>query len=344
MIKSIGLQNFRRFDGLFLTLPYNLVILVGDNAVGKTTILESIYFCSTTKSHRTNDYKELIKTGMPFAHIKLQTYEKCYDVVISEQGKKMRINQDQIEKLSDFVGDLKAILFSPNDLLLVTGEKSLRRNFFDLEMALFNKKYLKSMGEFRKLLKKRNEILKAEKVDDILLETVTDQMIEREIFIMEYREKYIELLNSYLQNPLSKIEDSEIIKIVYNKSIQGDIKAFYKGRLAYDKMTKMTNNGVHRDDFVFYMNDSEAKTFCSQGQIRSIAISLKIALSRLIQEQTKSQIVLLLDDVFSELDINRQKRLVSFLLNEPQTFITTTSLAGIPKELLNKSHVINLKE
>lgn len=344
MIKSIGLQNFRRFDALFLTVPYNLVILVGNNAVGKTTILESIYFCSTSKSHRTNDFKELIKTGANYSHIKIETFEKCYDIVLSSEGKKMRINQNNVDRISDFIGDLKCILFSPNDLLLITGEKAPRRNFFDLEMSLLNKNYLKWTSEFRKLLKKRNDILKEETIDDILLDTVTNQMIEREVLIMEYREKFINLLNTYLDSPMSKISGNEKIIIKYQKSINSDPKAFYKSKLEYDKRTKMTNYGPHRDDFVFYMNDEEASVYCSQGQIRSIAISLKIALSKLIQETTRRPIVLLLDDVFSELDTDRQKKLVAFLLEEPQTFITTTSLTGIPRELLNKSHIVHLKE
>ncbi len=344
MIKNIGLRNFRKFSSYVLDVPYNLNIIVGNNAIGKTTILEAIYFCSTTKTERTNDFKEMIKSGEPFAQIRLETNQKYYDIVLSEKGKKLRINQNNIVKLSEFIGDLKTVLFTPSDLMLITGEKASRRNFFDLEIALLNKTYLLKLNEFKKLLKKRNEVLKSEIIDDNLLRVVTEEMIEREEYIIECRENFIKELNEYLKLPIAKIADGEDIVLTYEKSLKGDLTKFYQSKLSLDKISHITNYGVHRDDYLFYLNGSLAKSFCSQGQIRSIAISLKIALAKLIQAKTHSEVILLLDDVFSELDLTRQKRLVSFLLNEPQSFITTTDLSGLPKELIGKAHVIHLKE
>lgn len=344
MILNIGLKNIRKFDSYVIDVGYNLNIIIGNNAIGKTTLLEAIYFCSTTKSERTNDYRELIKTGEHFGQIRIQTNQKYYDVILSEKGKKLRLNQNNVDKLSAFIGDLKTVLFTPSDLMLITGEKALRRNFFDLQLSLIDKQYLNQLNEFKKLLKKRNEILKSDNVDDTLLEVITAQMVEREEYIMATRSAFITKLNQFLQIEETKFKSGEEVSISYEKSIKEDLLSFYKAKLSFDKLTRMTNYGIHRDDYLFFMNDKLAKSYCSQGQLRSIAIALKIALAKLIQENSKSEVIVLLDDVFSELDITRQKRLVAFLKDKPQSFITTTSLQGIPTELLSQAHVIELKE
>lgn len=343
MIKKISLQNFRKYKNISIDTPYNLIILVGPNASGKTTIIESIYLCSTSKSFRSQDYKEMILDDSPFSKISISA-DKKFEIILSEKGKKTSINRIEMKKISDFIGHLRTVLFAPNDLQLIYGEKSLRRNFFDLEISLMDKNYLKNINEYKKLVKKRNELLKSQDIDDVLLSVITDEMILRESEIMVAREKFIKLLNYQLEKLDSRIGINESIRLSYAKSISGDLKKFYESKLQYDKITKMTNYGVHRDDYIFYTNDKISKIYCSQGQVRSAVIALKIALFNLIKDITKTTPILLLDDVFSELDLDRQKCLVSFLLNEPQTFITTTNLNGIPKEILNKSHIINLKE
>lgn len=344
MIKKIRLSNFRRYQNIEINTPYNLIIFTGSNACGKTTILESLFLCSTSKSHRTNNHEEMIRENEQFAKVFIETDDKKYDIILSHLGKKMSINNVEIKKISEFIGNLKTVLFSPYDLNLITGEKSLKRNFFDLEISLLNKNYLKNINEYKKLLKQRNEILKQNNIDDILLKVVTKEMISREEFIIKTREKFIDLLNENLNKLDNKIGLNESIRIEYVKSVSGNLEEFYNSKLNYDKLTKITNHGTHRDDYIFYLNDKPVKVYCSQGQIRSCAISLKIALFNLIKNLTKKTPILLLDDVFSELDLYRQEKLVSFLINEPQTFITTTNLNGLPNELLNKAHIINLKE
>lgn len=344
MINKIKLSNFRKYSFIELNVGYNLVILIGPNACGKTSILESIFLCSTSKSHRTNNYLEMIKENEKFSKIDLESDDLKINVILSEHGKKTSINKVEIKKISEFIGNLKTVLFSPSDLNLVIGEKILRRNFFDLEISLLDKQYLNLINEYKKILKNRNEILKNNVIDEVLLNVITTQLIDRAKNIIKIREKFINDLNNELKLLDSKLSSNELFKIIYNKSINTDIFEFYKNKLNYDKVTKMTNYGPHRDDYIFYMNDKLIKNYCSQGQIRSFAIMLKIALFNLILKKTNKSPILLLDDVFSELDLNRQENLVSFLIDKPQTFITTTNLEGIPSKLLNKSHIINLKE
>ena len=345
MINSITLKNIRLYDNSTLNINNNLVILVGPNASGKTTILESIYLISKTKSHRTNYILNIIKKDSEFGIIEINNNSKKYKMIISKDGKQLLINNVLYKKNSDFIGNLKSIIFSPNDLNLVYGNKNNRRQFLNTEISIINKNYIYEINKYNKILKERNEILKSyDNNKKIILNVITEELIESGKIIYNFRNNFINELNVYL-NKIHYELYGENLYIKYNPSIKLDMfENIYKEKLEYDILTKSTSRGIHRDDFIFYINDNEASIYSSQGQIRSIVLSLKIALFHYMKKLFNNEIILLLDDVFSELDNQRIKSLVNYLINENQTFITTTSIDLIPSVLKNKAQIIYIKK
>lgn len=344
MINKIHLKNIRIYDDITLNINNNLVILVGPNACGKTTILESIYLISKTKSHKTNNIEDIIKENNDFGVIEINDNKK-YKMVISLSGKQLLINNVIYKKISDFIGNIKAIMFSPFDLNLVYGTKSERRQFLNTELSIINKNYIYEISKYNKILKERNEILKNyNEKNKTILDVITLELIETGKKIYKYREDFINNIN----NNIKKIHNDlygENLYIKYVPSVKyEDFDTIYKERLEYDIFTKSTSKGIHRDDFMFIINDNNAISYSSQGQVRSIVLSLKISLFYYMRELFGNNIILLLDDVFSELDNDRILSLVKFLINENQTFITTTSIDLIPNALKNKAQIIYLKK
>ena len=344
MINNIHLKNIRLYEDTTLNINNNLVILVGPNACGKTTILESIYLISKAKSHRTNNIENIIKDNEDFGIIEINENKK-YKMIISKGGKQLLINNVLYKKISDFIGNIKAIMFSPSDLNLVYGSKADRRQFLNTELSIINKKYIYEINKYNKILKERNEILKNYNNDkNVILNVITDELIECGKIIYKYREDFINNLNKYIRkihNDLYK----EDLYLKYVPSIKyDDFDKVYKEKLDYDILTKSTSRGIHRDDFLFVINNNNAISYSSQGQVRSIVLSLKISLLYYMRELFGNNICLLLDDVFSELDNDRVLSLVKFLINENQTFITTTSIDLIPNALKVKAQIIYIEK
>ena len=340
MIKRIELNNFRLFDSKLIETNNSLVILSGKNATGKTSLLESIYLASTTKSHRTTEIDSLIKEGKEYASCTITT-DKKYKITITNKGKTLFVNNKQYIKSSDFIGNLKAVMFSPYDLELVNGSKGYRRRFLDLEISLSDKVYLSSITAYKKLLKERNELLKSSnKLDMIMLDILTKQLIEEIKIILTKRLEFISKINEELEI-ITKEINVEKIKLEYIKTYSDDIYASFKNKEKYDIVSKTTNIGSHRDDFVIKINDKDAYEYASEGQIRTITIAIKLAIKKIVEKNGENPI-LLLDDVFAALDQTRILSLVKYLKNSKQTFITTTSILDIPDELLSNALVIRM--
>ena len=340
MIKRIELTNFRLFDSKLIDTNNPLVILSGKNATGKTSILESIYLASTTKSHRTSEIDSLIKDNCEYASCTI-TSDKKYKVIISNKGKSLFVNNKQYLKSSDFIGSLKVVMFSPYDLELINGSKGFRRRFLDLEISLSDKKYLSSITAYKKLLKERNELLKSSNnIDLIMLEVITKQLIEEIKVILEKRLCFIYKLNEALRI-ISKELNVEEIKLEYVKTYSDDIYLSFKNKEKYDIISKTTNIGSHRDDFIIKINGKTAYEYASEGQIRTITIAIKLAIKNIIENNGDTPI-LLLDDVFAALDQTRILSLIKYLKKSKQTFITTTSILDIPDELLSNALVIRM--
>lgn len=338
IIEKLQLHNFRLYETLKLSLNKNTNILVGENAQGKTTVIEAINVIGLTKSHKTNKDKEMIKIGTEYAKINALVHLKekdiQLDIILSKVGKKAKYNQIELDKLSDYIGQLNVVMFAPEDLDLIKGNPQNRRKFLDLEIGQISKEYLYNLQNYRKILKQRNDLLKSlqnkQEKDLMLLDIITDQLIEYLQIIVEMRKTFISEINGYASVIYNEISNqNNKFKIEYIPSVEKDFKEEFSNKYQYDIITGTTNIGVHRDDIEFYLNDYFVKTHGSQGELRSAVLSTKLALIEFIHNHKKEYPVLLLDDVLSELDTSRQNNLIKYINNKTQTIITTTDLKDI---------------
>ena len=337
-IRNLNLTNFRNYDELSVTFSNQTNIIIGKNAQGKTSILESLYILGLTKSHRGNKDRDVIKTNTEYAKINslinLNDRDIELDIVISKIGKKAKYNQIELEKLSEYIGILNVVMFAPEDLELIKGNPTTRRKFLDLEIGQISKEYLYSLLNYRKILKQRNDLLKGMQLnkdkDMMLLDILTDQLISYLEDIVSHRKEFISKINHYTNKIYKYLANSkENLKIKYLPSIQSNYKKEFVSKYKYDIITGTTNLGSHRDDIELYLDNHSVKTHSSQGEMRSSVLSVKLALIDYIYEYKKDYPVLLLDDVLSELDEERQNNLINYIQNKTQNFITSTEINGI---------------
>ncbi|MDI6452209.1 DNA replication/repair protein RecF [Peloplasma aerotolerans] len=325
MIKKLVLKNFRNHEFIELKFEKPFVYIHGINGSGKTSVLESIYFCATTKSHRTADEKELILRNEPFMQIKLTTDEDRYDIVLSKNGKRASINGVEKRKISDFIGHLRVVMFAPEDLDLIKGSPSNRRQFLDLEWMQLNKNYLKNLNTYKNVLKQRNSLLKKIGVDDdyTFLNILGEQLFEAGSEIIKERILFIEELNRYLEE-IYPLFSNHKVKIIYEPDVnEKGFKNYLQKQQKQDILYQTTLSGPHRDDFYIDFNGFDAKSYASQGEQRLIVVALKLALLKLIEKKTSKQVVLLLDDVLSELDLEKQELFLKHLPKEHQILMNS---------------------
>lgn len=329
-INKVKLRYFRNYDVIDLNFNQQLNIITGDNGQGKTNLIESILFLSTTKSHRISDENLLINKNHNYCDIQCELDNKKLRVLIQKNGKNLFINQKNVNKVSHFIGELNAILFCPDDLNLFSQSPKYRRKFVDIEISKLSKQYTSLLKEYYKLLKIRNSYLKNNKIDYDYLDIITEKMISIQKIIFNQRSKFIKDLIYYTNHFLSQFtKQDNLISCVYQNFSGEDnfdenkIKIRYKENLERDLLLKQTNIGIHKDDFIFKIDGYNIEEYASQGQKRIILLSIKLGLVMMINKIIKEYPILLLDDVFSELDIQNQKKLMEIIPNEVQTFITT---------------------
>lgn len=345
MITTISLKNVRKFENINLNINSKNILLFGKNAVGKTTILEAINYASITKSHRTNNIKEVIKDDKEFADIKITYDKKIYRIILSNIGKKVSINNKEIKKISEYIGNFPTVFFSPSDLDIITSSPTLRRQFINQEISQFSANYINCLNSYNKLLQERNLCLKEMDLesDKKILDVITLRLVEYAEKIMIEREKFINEINSVINEIHSKINSLEFIKIIYQPSITiKNLYEFYQSKYQTDIISHQTNYGIHRDEIVFMINDKNALKYASQGQIRNIILSTKLSLCKIIYKYKNKYPILLLDDVLSELDITRQNNLLKIIDEFGQTFISTADTSSLENEILKKYQLIKL--
>ncbi len=333
-IRELSLQNFRNYNYLNLVLHSGINVFVGDNAQGKTNVLEAIYLCATARSHRTNHEKEVIAWDKTESHIRLNIKKKHIedqiDLHIDKKGKGVAINRIPIKRLGDLLGVLNVVMFSPEDLQMIKKGPGERRRFIDIELCQIDRMYYFGLQKYHKVLKQRNNLLKNfEYTKDAqnLLEVWDTQIVEYGKNIISKRTGFINKLEKIAQEIHTNISgNKEKLEILYDRSVSVEdyeikLSTNHKG----DIFRKSTSIGPHRDDLIFLINNMNVRTYGSQGQQRTVVLSIKLAQLRMIQEILGEQPVLLLDDVLSELDYHRQQFLFAHT-KDIQTLITCTGI------------------
>ncbi|MBO0437284.1 DNA replication/repair protein RecF [Vagococcus fluvialis] len=364
IIKEISLRSYRNYDTLDLLFSPRLNVFLGENAQGKTNLLESIYVLSFARSHRSNNEKEMIRWEQEFARIegKIEKHDSTLDLtmIISNKGKKTKINGLEQNKLSHYVGHLNVILFAPEDLLLVKGSPQTRRRFLDMEIGQINANYLYNLSKYQTVLKQRNQYLKkiafSGNKDLVYLDVLSEQLAETGSLVLYHRLHFIKRLEKWANTIHQKITyGKEALTIEYKSSLNLEEtmseKELYEMLLselkqATEKDLKQltTSVGPHRDDLLFFVNGKNVQNFGSQGQQRTTALSLKLAEIELINDEIGEYPILLLDDVLSELDDDRQIHLMEYIENKLQTFLTTTSLTHLENKLKITPEIFNISQ
>ena len=342
-VKYLNLVNFRNYNNLSLQLCNGTNLFIGDNAQGKTNILEALYYSSIGKSHRTNKDKELInwacQDGYISAYVVKKRLDKKIDIKIFKDGRKaININSIKVNKLQDLVGILNVVMFSPEDLNIVKDSPAHRRKFLDIELCKLDKKYYYALSSYKKVLLERNMILKKYSDTD-MIDIYDTKISEYGSYILKKRIKYIEKLNEYADSIHSDItQGRESIRFEYlmqlkqSDNLKENLYNLIKANRNKDIEKKVTSVGPHRDDFSILINDIDVKTFGSQGQQRTSVLTIKFASLNIIKEIIGEYPLLLLDDVLSELDIKRQEYILKSI-EEMQTLITCTGIVDIKKHL-----------
>ena len=333
---EVQLQNVRNIEQASISLAHTN-LFVGDNAQGKTTILESLFFLAFTKSHRTNKEKEMIMYAKPMAQIQATVeandYQMLYQIELNDQ-KKTYINQDVVTKLSDYVGNIAVIMFSPDDLQIIKGEPGLRRRFFDMDVGQVNKYYLNELMVYRQLLKRRNDVIKqAPKPTDDYLIVITERLALYGEQIVEKRKEFIQQINPFIQEVHRVLSQSdEVLTLKYQPKYAGQLFQDLMDKVDQDIHQQVTTIGPHRDDFEILLDGKDISKYGSQGQLRSAILSIKLGVAKYIEHTKQDPPILLLDDVFSELDEHRIKGLFDVISSTTQTIMTSTtrdvSIAG----------------
>ena len=368
-IKSLKLLYFRNYLSTNIETHPSLNVLVGNNANGKTNIIESIFCLALGKSYRTKSDSECIMFGETATAMSciVSKNNKNLDIMlgINNKGKSAKIAGVKKTKLTDFVGELNVVLFSPEDLQIVKGSPALRREFINREFYQFSRIYHKYNLMYQHLLKQRNSYLKdmrknpKDEMALTYLETLTSQLAKVALYITKERVSFVQDISKLTyENMLNISNGQETLKIRYKSSVlealnikDTDDEAFTEENLTNvimrksfdDIMRGSTKIGPQHDDLEFYINDLDAKMFASQGQQRSIVLSLKLAEINYLKDKTGTYPVLLLDDVLSELDKNRQLKLLNAINENVQTFITTPSISDIKEDLLKKAKVFKIE-
>ena len=350
-IKKIKLINFRNYKNETILLDNGLNVLLGENAQGKTNLIEAIYFSCISKSPRTKRENELILWGEETAKIELEIEKKegtkKIEITLPQKGKKtIKINGVNLVKIGELIGTLNCVFFSPDELKLVKESPQDRRRFMDIDLSQLSKNYFYLLNTYNKNLAHRNKLLKDTKSLDVLKQTVSiwdTQLAKIGSKIIIRRIRFLNALKVHAKTiHLELTSGKEILELNYDglrgqneQELEQILLNEYTNTLEKDFKLGFTNTGPHRDDIKILINETDAKSFASQGQQRTIALSLKLAELEIFKNECGEYPVLLLDDVLSELDDNRKQKLLQ-KTSQVQTIITTTSFVSGQKAKLLK--------
>ena len=353
IIESIELSNFRNYENLQIHLDEGTNILYGDNAQGKTNILESVYICGTTKSHKGSKDKELIRFGEEESHIRMMIKKDGLSYKIDmhlrkNKAKGVAINGLPIKKARELFGIVNLVFFSPEDLSIIKEGPAGRRRFLDMELSQIDKGYLQQLIAYNKILNERNNLLKQINLYPALIETLDgwdEQLLTAGQFLIKKREEFVQFLDEMMARIHSQLTGGkEQMKVEYEKNVSAEeFREQLYSRRNKDISSGTTTAGPHRDDLRFKVGGIDIRKFGSQGQQRTAALSLKLSEIRLIEQVTGEKPILLLDDVLSELDAGRQSWLLESI-QDIQTLISCTGLDDFVNSRISLDKVFRVTE
>ncbi|HYE69685.1 MAG TPA: DNA replication/repair protein RecF [Anaerovoracaceae bacterium] len=346
-LKKIELKNFRNYEEQTVEFHNKVNIITGKNAQGKTNLLESLYIMSLGKSFRTNKDIEMIGFEKEYCRAKSLSIKEGreleIEITIGKEGKTTKINGMKTAKHFDLLENVYMVIFSPEDLKIVKDEPEKRRKFIDRELCQLKPIYYKNLGRYKKILQQRNSLLKQQDINEDIIAVWDESLAEYGAKIIQERNRFVERLNQISREISRSITNGkEALELSYEANVEHKenyeeqkeyLKKVLNKNLKNDIIRRNTTVGPHKDDLKICVEGIDIRHFGSQGQQRTAALSLKLAEIRLIQEEAKVSPILLLDDVLSELDSERQNFLINSL-EEVQLFITTTELSEEVKKQL----------
>lgn len=355
-ITKLELTNFRNYKKHVFDNFSNLNIIIGKNGIGKTSIVEAIYLGSLAKSFKTNNEQLIIKNDNEFFRIKIHYFDygpkKNLEVFCDKDGKKTKINSKLQKKLSEFISQYRVILLSPDELKLIKSSPNTRRNYLNIQISQLQKEYLHFLNNYNTLIKNKNDFLKRlmfnSNLDTRYLDILDEKIVEEGMKIYSYRKKYIDMINKYINNIFKNyIEKNKVyIKYISDYEIDDKEKLIHNLKKIRNKEINigMTSFGIHRDDIEFIHNENNAKEYSSQGIQKLIVLAMKLSEVQIFIDEYEIYPILLLDDLFSELDEKNRNNIFKSLDNKIQVFITTTDLKSINKRIISKAKIFNLDE
>lgn len=352
-VKSLELKNFRNYDSLSISFDQGTNILYGDNAQGKTNVLEAIYLCGTTKSHRGSKDREIIHFNRDESHIRMfisrdDVIHKIDMHLKKNKAKGIAIDGIPIRKASELFGAVNIVFFSPEDLNIIKNGPSERRRFVDSELSQLSRYYLIQLTNYNKVVAQRNKLLKEIRDSESLSSTLDiwdEQMISYGISLIGERIQFIYQLNEILADiHLNLTGGREKIELIYEPNVEAEnFKKQLKKSREKDFQLRASSLGPHRDDVCIKVNGIDIRKYGSQGQQRTAALSMKLSEIYLVKKIIKDTPILLLDDVLSELDSSRQNYLLKSI-GDIQTFITCTGLDGFVENQFHVNKVFQIVE
>ncbi len=354
-IQHLKLLNFRNYEKMEISFSPSYNIIYGNNGSGKTNLVESIYVLALTKSFRGSVDKVLIMNNKDVCRVEGQITDKYtndYKIIIKDGGKKVKINNTKIDKLSDYISKVSVVLFNPDDLRFIKDSPSIRRKAINLEISQINNSYLKTLNNYNKLLKQRNTYLKSMNINantsSDYLDVLTSKLIDLGEKIYLSRKKYVDLLNEKIgvfYNKICGISDLNIEYISdFNNFDKEKILKKYKNNLNRDVILGKTTFGVHHDDLKFKFEGFNIKDYGSEGQQKNAIIAYKMAELEIFYQIRKDYPILILDDLFSELDRFKINNILNLINENIQTFITTTEIDKINGSILEKSKLFEIND
>ena len=354
-LKRVELKNFRNYPSLKISFNKGINIIYGNNAQGKTNLLESIYVLALTNTFRNVYDTDLIMKDRKFFNIKGILKNSKLDTTLNISydniKKRMILDDSEITKVSSYISIMNTILFTPDDLDIIKGPPLIRRKFLNTELSQLYSNYYILLSEYEKILKMRNDYIKSGVLDINYYDIITSFLIEKDILIFKIRKKFIERINNYAAEIFKNITGLTGFKIVYKPNLDYSEYDYDKNKILevfkdkYDSEYKFLSTfyGIHKDDFEFYLGDSNLKIYGSQGQMRISVLTLKLSEIEIFKKWKNSTPVLLLDDVFSEIDEIKNNNLLYYLSRDLQVIITSVSLSSFNKEILSKAKVFRIE-